>query len=76
MFFNNKMYLLEYVKYSDNYINIPSIFKNDKEILLQAIKYNIFYYPIEFASDKLKNDKEIILRSIKQNSLLLKYASK
>jgi hypothetical protein len=80
MFLYNKIYLLEYVKYSINYIKIPAIFKNDKEILLQAIKYNLtetYFTPFIFSSGKFKNDINNVLNNNNNNNdLILKFASK
>lgn len=47
--------------------------KNDKEIVLEAVKAN--GYALQFASDELKSDKEIVLKAVKESGYALKYAS-
>jgi hypothetical protein len=37
--------------------------KNDKDIVLEAVKKN--GYSLEFASENLKNNKEVVLAAVK-----------
>jgi len=53
--------------------NASDTLKNDKDIVLEAIKNN--GYSLEYASDRLKNDREIVLEAIKTDFWALKYAS-
>jgi len=48
-------------------------FKNDKEIMLEAIKQG--GNGLEYASEEIKNDKEVVLEAVKQNGVTLRYAS-
>ena len=55
MFWNNKLFLLELVKSNGNNLClIPDIFRNDKEIVFEAVKQN--HYSLEFSSKRLKNN--------------------
>ena len=56
------------------YKNTPDEFKNDREILLIAVKSNALE-SLRYASDELKNDKEIALEAIKNASFSVFYIS-
>ncbi len=47
--------------------------KNDKEVVLEAVKTNGF--ALNDASEELKSDKEIVLEAVKKVGLALGYAS-
>ena len=49
---------------------IDTYLKNDKDIVLAAVKQNSL--ALKYASYELKNDKDIILAVSKQNDLVLK----
>ena len=52
----------------------PKELKNDKKIVLEAVKQN--GDALQYASEELKNDKEVVLEAVKRNRLALQYASK
>ena len=53
--------------------NISDELKNDKDIILQGMKYNIS--AIQFASPKLQDDKELVMQAVKQLGYNLKFIS-
>lgn len=70
MFLFNKIFILEFVKYKIPFIGynhikiINPIFLNNKEIMLEAVKDNIFDNALRYASDKIKDDEDVVLQSI------------
>lgn len=62
--------------------------RNDKEVMIEAIKRNgvermesfsndtsTYNLPLKYASDSLKNDPELVLLAVKENSMSLQFAS-
>ena len=47
-------------------------FRNDKEIVLFAVKIN--GWNLEYASDEMKNDKEVVWEAVRQNIEQLEFA--
>ena len=48
--------------------------KDDKEIVLEAVKHN--GYALEYANKKFKDDKDVVLEAVKKNGTVLFFASK
>jgi hypothetical protein len=48
--------------------------KNDREVVLAAIKYN--RNALCFASDEMKNDREVVITAVKRCGFVIRHASK
>ena len=69
-FFTPKSYVLNKIKNNDyDMEKLPIKFKSDKDIFMEAIKYDVDN--LKYASDKLKDDKEFILNSLKNNEAFI-----
>jgi len=62
------------VKCGCGLIDISPSFKNDREIVLEAVKHS-GGWNLERASKKLKNDREIVMEAVKNECYSLKFAS-
>ncbi|KAF0974932.1 hypothetical protein FDP41_006037 [Naegleria fowleri] len=49
-----------------------SPFRNDRDIMLEAMKNN--GYALNFASDELKNDADLVMEALKCHGFVLKYS--
>ena len=56
-----------------SYDKLDDILKEDKDIILEAIRHESFvYYDVP---NKLKNDRDIVLSSLKKYGLMLEFVS-
>ncbi|MEC7030111.1 MAG: DUF4116 domain-containing protein [Pseudomonadota bacterium] len=53
--------------------NLPSKYKDDKEIMLAAV-YK-FPYALQYASDRLRDDEEVVLHAVSRCGEAIRYAS-
>jgi hypothetical protein len=65
------MFAIKY--YAKNLSQASAELKNDKEIVLAAVKSS--GEVLEYVSDELRNDPEIVLAAVSQNGAALKFAS-
>jgi hypothetical protein len=72
--YNDKEYMIQKVKKDGNFLKYGSLeIRNDKEIVLEAMKHHI--YAFEYASDDLKIDKELALMAVSADGELLEELS-
>jgi hypothetical protein len=78
--FANKEYILSAIRANSIHFTHVELLqfaseelRNDKEVVLEAIKYNKLNF--EFASTSLRDDKEVALEAVANNMQTLQYAS-
>ncbi len=70
---NDKQSVLEHVKKGGTLIFASEELKNDKDVVLEAVKND--GEALRFASKELQNDKDVVLEAVKQNWRALYSAS-
>ncbi len=66
--------LYEKLEEIKNRERIPRELRNDKEVVLEAVKQ--YGWALSYASKELRNDKEVVLEAVKKDGRALEYASK